>query len=122
MASSVNPKTPKAVTAATKPPAQQTLNVYGAPKAATPSNFTYGSSNPQYVAPKTVVTPKTVTPKPTASKIPAPKTDAQMAADSQKILDQLGTIGKRLDTVKIPDVITDDDKTNDSLTDPGTGD
>ena len=119
MASAVNPKTPKAVTAATKPPAQQTLNVYGAPKAAAPSNFTYGSGNPQYVAPKPVVTPK-----PGGSKILAPKTNAQMAADSQKILDQLGAIGKRLDTVKIPTVITGDDDGKDdgakdnSLTDP----
>ena len=59
-----------------------------------------------------------VTPKPAASKIPVPKTDAQMAADSQKILDQLAAIGGRLDAIKIPDVITDDKKTDDSLTDP----
>ena len=44
--------------AAARPAAQQTLNVYGAPKAAPSSNFTYGSGNPQYVAPKPVVTPK----------------------------------------------------------------
>ena len=88
-------------TTASKP--TQSLNVYGSP-----------STNARPV----VAAKPAVTPKPAASKIPAPKTNAQMAADSQKILDQLGTIGKRLDTVKIPDIITDDKKTDDSLTDP----
>jgi hypothetical protein len=39
-----------------------------------------------------------VTPKPSGSTIPAPKTSAQIAADAQKILDELNAISGRLDT------------------------
>jgi hypothetical protein len=94
--------TPKIPAVIAKPAAPtQTLNVYGSPST---------SARP--------VT-KTVTTKTSGStKIPEPKTSAQIALDAQKILDQLGAMGQRLDTIKIPDVITDDKKTNDSLTDP----
>jgi len=95
---------PKIPTVIAKPAAPaQTLNVYGSP-----------STNARPV----VTSKPVVTPKPAASKIPVPRTDAQMARDSQKILDELAAIGGRLDTIKIPDVITDDKKTDDSLTDP----
>jgi hypothetical protein len=93
---------PKIPAVIAKPAAPtQTLNVYGSP-----------STNARPVT-------KTVTTKTSGStKIPEPKTSAQIALDAQKILDQLGAMGQRLDTIKIPDVITDDKKTNDSLTDP----
>ena len=95
---------PKIPAVIAKPAAPtQTLNVYGSP-----------STNARPV----VTSKPVVTPSPAASKIPVPRTDAQMERDSQKILDELAAIGGRLDTIKIPDVITDDKKTNDSLTDP----
>ena len=105
------PTTPKIPAVIAKP---SIPSVIAKPAAPTQSLNVYGSPS---TSARPVVKP-VVTPKPSGSKIPAPKTNAQMAADSQKILDQLGEIGKRLDTVKIPDVITDDKKTDDSLTDP----
>ena len=47
------------------------------------------------------------------AKIPAPKTNAQIAADAQKILDQLDAMGKRLDTLYTQDGKTKDDDKDD---------
>lgn len=55
----------------------------------------------------------TVTPKSSAPKIPAPKTNTQIAADAQKILDQLGAMGQRLDTLYTQDGKTKDDAKDD---------
>jgi len=56
----------------------------------------------------------TVTPKSSGStKIPAPKTSTQIAADAQKILDQLGAMGQRLDTLYTEDNKLKDDTRDD---------
>jgi hypothetical protein len=56
----------------------------------------------------------TVTPKSSGStKIPAPKTSTQIAADAQKILDQLGAMGQRLDTLYTEDNKRKDDTKDD---------
>ncbi len=62
----------------------QTINLYGSPAS--------------IAAAKSVVTPKSST-KPSGSKIPAPKSREQMAADAQAILDQLAAAGKRIDAL-----------------------
>jgi hypothetical protein len=64
------------------PAPTQTLNLYGSPASIAAAK----TSKP------------VVTPKPSGSTIPAPKTSAQIAADAQKILDELNAISKRLDT------------------------
>jgi len=80
----------KAKAASTKPAAEsytptpsfsQSLNLYGAPVAAKPA------------AP---------TPTKTPTPVPAAKTAAQMAADSQAILDKLGAMSTRVDALSAP--------------------
>jgi len=90
------PKIPAVIAKPTAKPAQ-TLNVYGSPTT---------SARP-------VVTPKPSVPKTSAPKIPAPKTNAQIAADAQKILDQLGAMGQRLDTLYTEDKKRKDDTADD---------
>jgi hypothetical protein len=71
---------------------------------------------PAVIAKPTVPVPTpTPTPKPVLVPKSTPvKTDAQMAADAQKILDQLGAMGQRLDTLSMvdnkpkDDVVTED--------------
>jgi len=80
------PKPPVQTSAANQrenraPTSTQTLNLYGSPASIAAAQ-----------TPKPVVTPK-----PSGSKIPAPKTSAQIAADAQKILDELNAISGRLD-------------------------
>lgn len=94
------PKIPAVIAKPAAKPAQ-TLNVYGSPAT---------SARP-------VVTPKPSTPKPSAPKVPAPKTDAQIAADAQKILDQLGAMGQRLDTLYTKDGKPKDDAKDDVVVD-----
>jgi hypothetical protein len=98
------PKIPAVIAKPTAKPAQ-TLNVYGSP-----------STNA-----RPVVTPKPSVPKTSAPKIPAPKTNAQIAADAQKILDQLDAMGKRLDTLYTQDGKTKDDAKDDAKDDVVVG-
>lgn len=76
-----------------------------APKPKEPT-FTGPAKYSPYVPPAPPQPPKkqVVTPK-----FPTPKTDAQIAADTQNILDQLGAIGKRLDTLYTEDNKPKDD-------------
>jgi hypothetical protein len=91
--------TPKIPAVIAKPAAPtQTLNVYGSPST---------SARP------VVASKPAVTSKPVVSKIPAPKTSAQIAADAQKILDQLGAMGQRLDTLYTEDNKRKDDTKDD---------
>jgi hypothetical protein len=85
-AKSPTPKPPVQTSAANQrenraPTSAQTLNLYGSPASIAAAK-----------ASKPVVTPK-----PSGSRIPAPKTSAQIAADAQKILDELNAISGRLD-------------------------
>jgi len=90
------PKIPAVIAKPAAKPAQ-TLNVYGSPTT---------NARP-------VVTPKPSAPKTSTPKIPAPKTNAQIAADAQKILDQLDAMGQRLDTLYTQDGKTKDDAKDD---------
>ena len=77
---------PKAITDAkdrvpAPAPFTQTLNLYGSPGSTAAAQTVKSSSKP----------------KPSGSKIPTPKTSAQMQADAQKILDELNAISGRLE-------------------------
>lgn len=64
----------------------------------------------------------TVTPKSSGgTKTTAPKTSAQMAADAQKILDQLNAMGQRLDTLYTEDNKFKGDTKDDTKDDVDTG-
>ena len=100
------PTTPKIPAVIAKP---STPSVIAKPAAPTQSLNVYGSPSTNA---RPVVKP-VVTPKPSGSKIPAPKTNAQIAADAQKILDQLGAVGQRLDTLYTQDGKPKDDAKDD---------
>lgn len=93
---------PKAITDAkdrvpAPAPFTQTLNLYGSPGSTAAAQTVKSSSKP----------------KPSGSKIPTPKTSAQMQADVQKILDELNATSGRLEA-RVASDNADDSGTQDS--------
>ena len=75
--------------------------VIAKPTAPNPTTNIPAASLNLYGAPYVAAKAPTVTTKAPTQTIPAPKTAAQMAADAQKVLDQLGGLSKRLDAIDV---------------------